>query len=200
MRRALAMVLLCGCPKDTPDAKAEAEGLYLAGTAAYLKGNFTEAHEKFALVRSLNPTDPRLPAAEAEVYLAEVKLDQALLAFQESLKLEPKRATTWSRIGYIHLLKGNRAEARAALDKALALNPRDFNALESRAEIQLKEGQLDEAIAGFLKASEAAPDPTRSSLVMRAVAELTKHGKPKEALEVLEAQVKNGVKGAEVLS
>ena len=124
MRRIALCLLLTACPKDGPDPKAQAEGLYLAGTAAYLKGDFTEAHQKFAEVRSLNPADPRLPAAEGEVYLAEVKLDQAMLAFQEASKLDPRRATTWSRIGYIHLLKGNREEATKALDKALKLNPK----------------------------------------------------------------------------
>jgi tetratricopeptide (TPR) repeat protein len=191
-------LLLCGCPDRGPDPKAQAEGNYLAGQAAFLKGNFTEAHEKFAEVRKLNPTDPRLPAAEGEVYLAEVKLDQALLAFQEAAQLEPKRATTWSRIGYIHQLKGNRDDAKKALAKALELNPRDFNALESRAEIEVKEGHLEEAVGDFLKASEAAPDLNRPVLVMRAVEELTRRGKAKDALEVLEQQVKKGVKGAEV--
>src|SRR5581483_3085358 len=201
MRRATLLgLLLLGCPDKGPDPKAQAEGNYLAGQAAFLKGNFTEAHEKFAEVRKLNPSDPRLPAAEGEVYLAEVKLDQALMAFQEASQLDPKRATTWSRIGYIHQLKGNREDAKKALAKALELNPRDFNALESRAEIELKEGSLMDAVGDFLKASEAAPDLNRAQLVMRAVEELTKRGQAKEALEVLEAQVKKGVKGAEIHS
>lgn len=194
-------LLLAGCPKDDgPDPKAQAEGLYLAGTSAYLKGDFTEAHQKFAEVRTLNPSDPRLPAAEGEVYLAEVKLDQALLAFQEAQKLDPKRGTTWSRIGYIHLLKGNRAEATKALDKALELNPKDFNAMEARAEIQLKDGKVDEAISGFIAAAEVAPDLSRAALILRAVSELSARGKEKEALELLEQQVKKGLKAPDVLT
>ena len=197
----LCLLLLAGCPRDDgPDPKAQAEGFYLAGTTAYLKGDFTEAHQKFAQVRTLNPSDPRLPAAEGEVYLAEVKLDQALLAFQEAQRLDPKRGTTWSRIGYIHLLKGNRAEATKALDKALELNPNDFNALEARAEIQLKEGKVDEAIAGFLAAAAVAPDLSRAALVLRAVAELSSRGQAPAALAVLEDQVKKGLKAPDVLT
>ncbi|MBK7861469.1 MAG: tetratricopeptide repeat protein [Archangiaceae bacterium] len=199
MRRLWLCLLLTACPKDGPDPKAQAEGLYLAGTSAYLKGDFTEAHQKFAEVRSLNPADPRLPAAEGEVYLAEVKLDQALLAFQEASKLDGKRATTFSRIGYIQLLKGNRAEATAALDKALVLNPRDFNALEARSEIQLKEGKVDEAIAGYLAAAEAAPELAKGGLVLQAVTELTARGRGDEGLKILEAQAKKGLKSPEVL-
>src|SRR4051812_49280438 len=105
MRLTLAPVLvlcLSGCPKDEPqqDPKAQADGLYLAGTAAYLKGDFKQAHEHYAEVKKLNPSDPRLPAAEGEVYLAEVKLDEALKSFEEASKLDPKRATNWSRLGF----------------------------------------------------------------------------------------------------
>ncbi len=198
---ALLLLGLTGCPKDEPpDLKVQADGMYLEGTALYLKGNFTEAHQKFAQVRSLNPTDPRLPAAEGEVYLAEVKLDQALLAYQEAVKLDPKRATNWSRIGFVHLLKGNRADALKALDKALELNPKDFNALESKAEIQLKEGKVDEAVKGYLAAAEVAPDGAKPGLVLQAVGELIARERKADALQVLEEQVKKGVKAPDVMS
>ena len=195
----LALVL-AGCPKpgDGVDPKVRADGHYLSGQAAYLKGDFAEAHKQFAEVRALNPTDPRLPAAEGEVYLAEVKLDEALKSFEDAIKLEPKRATTWSRIGFIHSLKGRPAEAKDALQKALALNPRDFNALESIAEMDLKEKNLDEAVKHFLAASQAAPDQARAPLVMRAVEELTKAGRAAEALKLLEESVKKGVKSPEM--
>ncbi len=199
----VAMLCLTACPaKDEPaiDPKAQADGLYLAGTAAYMKGDFKQAHDHYAEVRKLNPTDPRLPAAEGEVFLAEVKLDDALKSFEDAVKLEPKRATTWSRIGFIHSLKGHPKEAKEALNKALELNPRDFNALESVAEMDLKEKNLDEAVKHFLAASEAAPDQTKSALVMRAVEELTKGGRDADALALLEATVKKGIKSPEMLS
>ncbi len=198
----VALLCLTGCPpKEDPqaDAKAQADGLYLAGTAAYMKGEFKQAHERYAEVKKLNPTDPRLPAAVAEVYLAEVKLDEALKSFEEAAKLEPKRATTWSRIGFIHSLKGRPKEAQEALLKALALNPRDFNALESVAEMDLKEKKLDDAVKHFVAASDAAPDASRGPLVMRAVEELTRAGRDAEALTLLEETVKKGVKSSELL-
>ena len=199
----LAVLCLTGCkPKDdaAPDPKAQADGLYLAGTAAYMKGEFKQAHDHYAEVKKLNPTDPRLPAAEGEVYLAEVKLDDALKSFEEAVKLEPKRATTWSRLGFIHSLKGRPAEAKHALTRALELNPRDFNALESMAEMDLKEKNLDEAVKHFLAASQAAPEAVRAPLAMRAVEELTKGGRDGEALQLLEATVKKGITSPEMFS
>lgn len=201
--QALVVLCLTGCPAKEeagPDPKLQADGLYIAGTAAYMKGDFKQAHEHYAEVKKLNPADPRLPAAEGEVYLAEVKLDEALKSFEDAVKLESKRATTWSRLGFIHSLKGRTKEAKEALTKALELNPRDFNALESLAEMDLKEKNLDEAVKHFLAASEVAPDPSRGALVMRAVEELTTSGKSAEALTLLEQTVKKGIKTPEMLS
>ena len=95
----VALLCLTGCPpKDdpVPDAKAQADGLYLAGTAAYMKGEFKEAHDRYAEVKKLNPTDPRLPAAEGEVYLAEVKLDEALKCFEDAAP-SPSRSASVTR-------------------------------------------------------------------------------------------------------
>ena len=143
MRLPALIFALCltGCPKDEPqpDPKAQADGYYLAGTAAYLKGDFKLAHEQYDEVKKLNPTDPRLPAAQGEVFLAEVKLDEALKSFEDAVKLDPKRATNWSRLGFIESLKGHPKQAKEALAKALEFNPRDFNALEATAELDLKE-------------------------------------------------------------
>ncbi len=190
------------CPKeaDGPDPKAQADGLYLAGTAAYLQGNFTEAHEHFAKVKALNPTDPRLAGAEGEVYLAEGKINEALKAYEEAVKVDGKRPTTWSRIGTIQAMKGEREAAKKSLGKALELNPRDYNALEALGDLALRDKQLDEAVKNFLMASEAAPDMSKAELVLRATGELVKGGKKEEALKVLEAVVAKGVKSPALMS
>ena len=191
---ALLALVLAACPDKPPpeDPKAKAEGLYLAGTAAYLQGNFAQAHDFFAQVKALNPADPRLPAAEGETYLAEVKLTEALAAFEAAAKVDPKRATNYSRIGFIHQLKGERAEAKAALGKALELNPRDFNAHESLGELALRDHEAAEAVKQFMLASESAPDQSKAELVLRAAQALA--DKPAEALEILERAVRQGIK------
>lgn len=199
----LGLCLLAGCKKDEPppiDPKIEADGHYLAGTAAYLKGDFKQAHAQYAEVKKLNPTDARLPAAEGEVYLAEVKLDDALASFEAAVKLDPKRGTTWSRLGFIQSLKGHPDLAKEALGKALALNPRDFNALEAIAELELKDKKLDDAVKHFLAASESSPGPSKGPLVLRAVEELTRAGRQPEALQVLEEAAKKGLTVPELMT
>lgn len=199
-RAALVVLLFLGCPKpgDGVDPKVRADGHYLAGQAAYLKGDFAEAHKQFAEVRTLNPTDPRLPAAEGEVYLSEVKIPEAIEAFETAAKADPKRGTTWSRLGYLYSVKGDKEKAKEALEKALAANAKDFNALETLADLQIEEGKLDEAIKSLLTASDSAPDATRGELVLRVTAELQKAGRGKESVDILEGAVKKGVKSAAV--
>lgn len=200
---ALAVAVLAGaCTKDEPkvDPKAHADGLYLAMTATYMKGDFAEAHKLLDQVKALAPDDPRLPAAEGELLLAEAKLADALEAFKKAAKLEPKRATTWSRIGYIQALLGDRDAARISLTKALELNPKDYNALEAVGDLELKAGKLDVAVQRYLQASEASPDPLKAELVMRAVEELARGGLGDQALAALEEAVKKGIKSVPLLS
>ncbi len=198
----LVMLVLGGCPKpgDGVDPKMRADGHYVSGQAAYLKGDFAEAHKQFAEVRALNPTDPRLPAAEGEVYLSEVKVPEAIEAFETAARADPKRGTTWSRLGYLYSVKGEKEKAREALQKALAANAKDFNALETLADLQLEEGKVDEAVKNLVLASEYAPEGTRGELVLRITAELQKAGRSKEAVEVLEGAVKKGIKSVGVFS
>jgi len=193
---AVCSLALCACPKpgDDVDPKIKGDGHYLAGQAAYLKGDFATAHKEYAEVKALNPTDPRLPAAEGEVYLAEVKIAEAIESFETASKLDPRRGTNWSRLGYLYLLKGEKAKARTAIDKALAANPKDFNALDSLADLQLGEGKLDDAVKSLVAASESAPDGL--DFVLHAAQELDKAKRGDEALAVLEGASKRGIKGA----
>lgn len=200
---ALALALW-GCPKEEPagpskeEQKQEADGRYLAGTAAYLQGNFVEAHDHFRRVRELNPEDARLPAAEGEVLLAEGKLGEAMVSFTLATTMDPKRSTNHSRLGYIQSLKGDRDGARASLGKALALNPNDFNALEALADLDLKDGNLDGAVAHLEQAAQKAPQVHKPQLIARAVDELAKRGRGPDALPVLEEARDAGIKSAEL--
>lgn len=198
MRRAwlLAGLLFAGCPKggEDVDPKIKADGHYLQAQAAWLKGDFANAHLEFAEVKKLNPGDPRLPAAEGEVFLAEVKIVEAIELFEAASKLDPKRATNWSRLGYLYLLKGEKQKSREAVDKALSLNAKDFNALDTLADLQLGEGKLDDAVKSLVAASQLAPDGL--DYAMRAAGELTKAHRDADALKVLEEAHARGIKGA----
>lgn len=202
----LGLGLLCvltsaACPRSGPevDPKLAADGHYVAAQSAYLKGDFATAHAQFAEVRKLSPEDPRLPVAEGELFLSEANVGQALASFEEAARREPRRASTWARLGHLYSLKGDRAKAFEALGKALAVNPKDPSALETLGELELKEGKTDEAVKHYVQASESAPDSARAELVLKASGVLTKKGRGPEALQLLEDAIKRGVSSAEVL-
>lgn len=205
MRWSFGLVVLlavAGCkkPEDEVPPKVAADGYYLAGTSAFLKGDFADAHKAFAEVRALNPTDPRLPAAEGEVYLSEMNLPEAIRCFEEATKADAKRGTNWSRLGYLYLLKNEPVKAKEALGKALTLNPKDFNAHEGMGDLQLKAGDLDGAVTHYLAAAESAQGADRAELVLKATAELLERKQEARALEVLEGAVKKGIESAALWS
>lgn len=194
---AAAVVLgACKKPEDEIDPKIRADGHYLAGTSAFLKGDFAEAHKAFAEVRTLNPTDPRLPAAEGEVYLAEMNLPEAIRCFEEATTNDPKRSTNWSRLGYLYVLKNETEKARPALEKAIALNAKDFNAQEAFGDLELKGGNLEAAVTHYLLAADVAQGNDRADLVLKATGELAKANKPERVLEVLEGAVEKKIESA----
>lgn len=192
---ALALFASCGACKSPPpvDPKTEAEGHYVAGQAAYLKGDFKEAHARFDDVRRLSPLDARLPAAEGELLMAEQRIDEAITRFEEAVAKDPKRSTPWSRLGVLYGIKGAPEKAAQALAKALELNPRDFNAHESLGDTALEKGDLDEAVRRYVLASESAPGKAQAELVVKAAEELVKAKRGADALALLEAQKKKGV-------
>ncbi|ATB38961.1 hypothetical protein CYFUS_004399 [Cystobacter fuscus] len=183
----LLVLLLAGCedgpPKPGP--KERAEGYYIKGTTEYLQGNFEQALASFASMKELSPDDPRLPAALGEVYLSMGKLNEALAQFELALQRDPKRSTNWSRVGFIHAQLGHTEEAQSALRKALAIYPRDFNALEQLGELDLKRGEKDSAVKHFLLAADASPDAGKAPLVLRAAEVFIAAGRHAEALLML---------------
>lgn len=189
---------LLGCPRpgDDVDPKVRADGHYVAGQAAFLKGDFAEAHKQFDEVKKFNPTDPRLPAAEGELFLSEVKVPEAIEAFERAAKSDPKRGTTWSRLAYLYAIKSEKEKAKEAVGKALAANARDFNALETLADLQLGDGDVDAGVASLVASSEAAPEASRAELGLRAAQELAKAGRKADAIPVLEGLAAKGITSA----
>lgn len=198
----VSALLGCGaCKKDDPppvDPKTEAEGHYVAATAAYLKGDFKEAHAHYDEVRRLAPDDKRLPGAEGELLMAEQRIDEAIARFEEAVAKDPKRSTTWSRLGVLYAIKDLKEKSAQALAKAIELNPKDFNAHESLGDAALEKGDLDEAVRRYLLAADSAPGKAQAELVVKAAQELLKGKHAARALEVLEQGKEKGISSPEL--
>ncbi|CAM3131370.1 tetratricopeptide repeat protein [Corallococcus sp. ZKHCc1 1396] len=198
----LLALLVSGACTEAPklDPKDQAEGLYLRGNSEYLQGNFDAALKTFDEMKGLMPADPRLPAARGEVLLSMSRLEEASKEFEAALRLDPKRSTNWSRLGFIQAQLSKPDEARKSLQKALELHPRDFNALEQLGELAEERGDHDEAVTRLTQAAEAAPDASKADLTLRAVEVLTTQGRQEDALVLLRKATAQGLSSPELLT
>lgn len=118
-------------------------------------------------------THPHSPAAHlvyAIVLQAADRLNDALTAVTEALRLDPACADAHARRGLILFNLGRPAESAAAYRQALHLKPGHAAALHNLAVSQLRRWRLSGALRGFLGA--AALDPALGDLVRKNVAVL----------------------------
>lgn len=191
-----------GCAEKAPEMSAadHAEGLYLEGTSAYLQGDFERAEAAFKQMQTLVPRDPRLPAALGELLLAQGKPAEALAHFEAAAQQDPGRSTNWSRVGFIRAQLGRDQPAADALRRALALNPRDFLALQTSAELALKTGRIDDAVTAFVRAADvSATQPAAIDLILRAASTLETAGRQEDATRLLQSASGRGADSPRLL-
>ncbi|MDQ3265539.1 MAG: tetratricopeptide repeat protein [Myxococcota bacterium] len=203
----IAVSLLAGCKKEPPEPtpQEQAEGFYLRATNESLLGNHDAALAAYDEVRKRVPHDPRLPAAIGEVYILQGRWPEARLQFQEAVRLEPKRATNWSRLAAVQAMQKDKDAARQSLEKALALNPTDFNALEQLAEFAQQELAQDapeplvsEVAALWRRAALAAPDYRQGELYLQGYRLLQAAGQQPQAEQFLVEAADAGTRAPEI--
>ena len=62
--------------------------------------------------------------------------DEAARLYQRLTKLEPRNGAHWYNLASIQRFQGKPGEAEASLEKAITLNPRDYEAYELRADLR----------------------------------------------------------------
>jgi Tfp pilus assembly protein PilF len=83
--------------------------------------------------------------------------DAALVAFEHAAQTKPSAFTLY-RLGTLHAKRGEAERARAAFERALALQPDLAEANNDLGTLVAQSGQLDAAIAHFRKALASMPD------------------------------------------
>lgn len=87
--------------------------------------------------------------------------DEALVCWQQAMKLNPSQAEVHSAIGYIALRKGQSEEAAAAFRRALELTPKLPGAHHRLAHALMAMGQMREAVTALEAAAQITPDASR---------------------------------------
>jgi tetratricopeptide (TPR) repeat protein len=80
------------------------------------------------------------------------KLDQALEQFEIAREIDPNRKTIYNDLAYIYAARGDFSTAIGYIDRYRELAPDEPNPYDSKGEILMWAGKLDEAINHFQKA------------------------------------------------
>lgn len=122
---------------------------------------FLEAAEaSYANAAALDSGNVRWPYLLGVLLLDQQRHGEALEALQTSLRLDPRYAPAYARLGRALLGLGRHEEARKAFDTALTGGKENAYALAGLAEAALAGGEPVEAAGLFRRALDAEPDAT----------------------------------------
>ena len=125
-----------------------------------------EAAEALAKATTLAPERPEVWRGLGEARAAWGATDEAIVAFERAVAMDDRDIASIVHIGLLQAEKGDLAKAKGTLDRALALNPADVEALCGSAAVAQKAGRAKDAQAHAGQAAslgaacpEAAPEP-----------------------------------------
>jgi len=101
--------------------------------------------------------EPRLDLGAALHILG--RFSEAAAAFEEAIRLDPKRAWAYNWLAYEHAFQGDLGRALATNEKyAALLPPNDPNPIDSRGDVHALSGEFDVAIVEYKKNAESNPN------------------------------------------
>jgi len=108
------------------------------GEAAYYQGKNRQALDHFRDYVNLLPDGARIGTVyylTGETYLRLERLEHADIAMRTALQYEPGNARWWARLGYVRERASDWANALAAYDAAIAINPGLVDAVRGRERV-----------------------------------------------------------------
>jgi TolB-like protein/Tfp pilus assembly protein PilF len=125
---------------DLADAQGSM-GLYYY----YVEKNYDEALRWLDRARAVAPNDAKFIGATALVKRRQGKLDETIALQKRQADLDPLNVNVW--VGLARSYRGLRDmdQARAMLDRALAISPNDANVIASKAETYLAAGDVEKS-------------------------------------------------------
>ena len=171
----LAFVVLLTTPTDamsigtplvvTPTAAAPAtpipatnpDALVQAGLAAYEAGEFALAEQHFRSALELAPGEAVLHNALGMSLAQQNRTDEAISAYQASMRLDPALADAVYNLASAEHALGRLAEAEAAYRRAIDLDPRLLPAYRSLGALYAGRNEIDLAALTLERAAALAP-------------------------------------------
>jgi serine/threonine protein kinase/Flp pilus assembly protein TadD len=145
--------------KTFSNKATEKERLYIeADYAGIIEGNAEKQIRILEQMAKRYPKEKRVHYELGVVYAVNEFLDEAVEELNTAIKLDPNYGEALNMLGYTSFGLGNFEKAIEYFKKYASVSPGDANPLDSMAEIYLRMGRLDEAIAKYKEVLEIKPD------------------------------------------
>jgi len=121
------------------------------------KGNFQELVPILEEAVNRLPSDVELRLQLARHYRGFGNYDGALREFETAAELDPNRKMIYNDLGYVHAYRGDFTSALKNIDTYIELAPDEPNPYDSKGEILMTAGRLNEAAIQFKLALQKWP-------------------------------------------
>lgn len=153
------------------------------GFNALQTGNLVQAEQIGRQLVARHPQDEGALLLLAMSLDAQTRLDEAATVFIQLTTLFPERTEHWLNLGYLERSRSNVGAARSALERAIALDPQQVDALREVGLIETAAG-LSQAAAAHLSAALAL-QPDDSTLRAQTARACQRAGRTDEAVALL---------------
>ncbi|MFN7942252.1 MAG: tetratricopeptide repeat protein [Thermoanaerobaculia bacterium] len=140
------------------DQASEGEGLQIRGADAGAHGDTATQVKLYEELVQKFPQDERALLVLANVHFGAQRYPEAIALYERAAKVAPDFSQIYNQLGYSYRFLGEMAKSEAAFKKYTEVLPDDPNPFDSYAELLLKLGRFDEAIAMYRKALAVRSD------------------------------------------
>ncbi|MEM9371342.1 MAG: tetratricopeptide repeat protein, partial [Pseudomonadota bacterium] len=124
-----------------------AESHYQMGLIEETRDNLPESFRRYSKVVDIQPENVEARLKLTRLFMVDNAPDRALKEIDVITRLEPDRAETYALLAAVHLGMNQLEAAKEALDKAIALDPADPDAIVAEASYLFRTDKFGEALA-----------------------------------------------------
>lgn len=169
------------------DKVSEGERLLIRGADAGGRGDNDQQVKFYQELTGKFPHDERALVLLGNSHFGAQRYPQAIVQYERAAAIAPGFSQIYNQLGYSYRFLGEMAKAEAAFKKYTEVLPADPNPYDSYAELLMKLGRFDEAIALYRKALGVRSDFVNSQFGIASCLDF--QGKGAEARRELDAML-----------